>query len=101
MLPVKSIYLDLDIAYAGDVDDLSRYHLNHVELMYWTRQVDVEGNDIYEKDYIVSDAFQEPILIEDLLHFGHIMYMYKPQKLQIVGNNYDQPVAMKAKVAAN
>lgn len=99
-IPVKSIYLDLDIAYAGEVDDLSRYHLTHIDLMYWTRHTDVNGDDIYEKDYIISDAFHEPILIEDLLHFGHLLYTYKPQKIQVVGNIYDQP-ATKVKMTAN
>lgn len=100
LLPVKSIYLDLDIAYAGEVDDLSRYHLNQVDLMYWTRHTDINGNDIYEKDYIISESFKEPILIESLLHYGHLLYTLKPQKIQVVGNIFSDP-KIKEKFASN
>lgn len=91
MIPVRSLYLDLDIAYAGDMGDLMRFYLSNVELMLWTQHQDVNGNDIYELDYITSDEFTEPVLIKDVLHFGYLMHSRGLQNVRVIGNFFQSP----------
>lgn len=91
MIPVRSLYLDLDIAYAGDMGDLMRFYLSNVDLMLWTQYQDVNGIDIYELDYITSDELAEPILVKDVLHFGYLLHTYGLENLRVIGNRFQSP----------
>lgn len=55
MLTVRSLYFDMDIAYIGDLDNLKRIHLTNETVMLWSGFEDINGVDIYERDYIKSN----------------------------------------------
>ncbi len=91
MLAVRSLYIDMDIAYVGNLDNLKRIHLTNTSVMLWTGHKDVNGKDIYERDYITSSAHKTPILIQDILHFGYMYHLGELENMYLVGHEFNKP----------
>jgi hypothetical protein len=91
MLTVRSLYFDMDIAYIGQLDNLKRIHITDELVMLWTGYEDKDGLALYERAYIISDAYKKPILIQDLLHFGYMMHEGKLNNMKWVGHEFNKP----------